>query len=216
MGDGERVASLEARLLKVLGRVQRVGYRRYALELAQELGLAGHAKNLPDGSVQILVQGEREKLTRFIELVRSPPLGEVREVRVEEVPANPRIREFRIIYGELAEELQEGFGAMQAVFMEYWSEFRDFREEFGKEMGDLRGELKSFRSEFREEFRDFRNEFKEFRGEFRGFAEESLKLGRETLSEVKELRKDLRAILDERLSRMERDIAEIKARLGLS
>jgi len=185
---------LEARLLRVLGRVQRVGYRRYALELAQELGLAGYAKNLPDGSVQILVQGEEEKLTRFLELVRSPPLGEVREVRVEEVPADPSIGEFRIVYGELAEELQEGFGAMQAVFTEYWNEFRDFR-----------GEFRSFRGEFR----DFRNEFREFR-------DESLRLSRETLNEIKELRKDLKAIPDERLARMERDIAKIKARLGLS
>ncbi len=192
---------MEARLLRVLGRVQRVGYRRYALELAQELGLAGYAKNLPDGSVQILVQGEGEKLTRFLELVRTPPLGEVREVRVEEVPADPSIEEFKIVYGELAEELQEGFGAMQAVFTEYWREFRDYRSEF-------RG--------FRDEFREFREEFRDYRSEFRGFRDESPRLGRETLSEIKELRKDLKTILDERLARMERDIAKIKAKLGLS
>ena len=222
MSGGERVGRLEARLLRVSGRVQRVGYRRYALELAQELGLAGYAKNLPDGSVQILVQGEEEKLTRFLELVRSPPLGEVREVRVEEVPADPSIGEFRIVYGELAEELQEGFGAMQAVFTEYWKEFRGFRGEFRSFRGEFRGfreEFREFRGEFRDyrnEFRSFRDEFRDYRGEFRGFRDESLRLGRETLNEIKELRKDLKAIPDERLARMERDIAKIKARLGLS
>jgi hypothetical protein len=35
------------------------------------------------------------------------------------------------------------------------------------------------------------------------------------LNEVKGLRKDLQTILDERLARMERDIAEIKAKIGL-
>jgi hypothetical protein len=35
------------------------------------------------------------------------------------------------------------------------------------------------------------------------------------LGEVKGLRKDLQTILDERLVRMERDIAEIKAKIGL-
>ena len=171
---------MEARLLRVLGRVQRTGFRRHALDLAQELGLTGYVKNLPDGSVQIFVQGEEGALSKFIEALKSPPLGEVKEIKVEKVPTDPSLKEFRIIYGEFGEELQEGFGAMQAIFME-----------------------------FREEFRDFRNEFREFR-------EESLKLNRETLSEIKELRRDLKAILDERLAKMERDIAQIKAKLGLT
>ncbi len=172
MYKGNEVASLEARLLKVIGKVQRVGFRRYALELAQEFGLAGYAKNLPDGSVQIAVQGEKDDISKFLELLKTPPLGEVKEIREEKIPVDPSIREFRIVYGELGEELQEGFGAMQAAFMKYWEEFRDFRDE-------------------------------------------SLKLGRETLSEIKGLKKDLKAILDERLARMEKDIAEMKAKLGL-
>ncbi len=130
MFEINRVAGLEARLLKVIGRIQRVGFRRYALDLAQELGLAGYAKNLPDGSVQVLVQGKREPLSRFIELIKSPPLGLVREVRIEKVPVDTSIKEFRIVYGELEEELQEGFGVMQAAFMQYWGEFRSYRDEF--------------------------------------------------------------------------------------
>jgi len=122
---------LEARLLKVIGKVQRVGFRRYALDLAQELGLVGYVKNLPDGSVQIFVQGEKER-SKFLELVKSPPLGKVKEIKVKEVPVDPTIKEFRIIYGELGEELQEGFGAMQTVFIAYWDEFRDYRYEFRK------------------------------------------------------------------------------------
>ncbi|HID19194.1 TPA: acylphosphatase, partial [Candidatus Bathyarchaeota archaeon] len=130
MYNRNKVANLEARLLKVIGKVQRVGFRRYALDLAQELGLAGNARNLSDGSVQIFVQGREEELSKFIELLKSPSLGKVREIKVEKVPIDPNIKEFRIIYGELGEELQEGFGAMQAAFMKYWNEFREFREEF--------------------------------------------------------------------------------------
>ena len=36
-----------------------------------------------------------------------------------------------------------------------------------------------------------------------------------TIGSIVELRKDLKAVLDERLARMEKDIAEIKAKLGL-
>ncbi|MEM0328381.1 MAG: hypothetical protein QXN53_07400 [Thermoproteota archaeon] len=36
------------------------------------------------------------------------------------------LRNFRIRFGPLAEELQEGFGAMEKEFRDYRNEFRDF------------------------------------------------------------------------------------------
>ena len=106
------------------------------------VGLSGYVRNLPNGSVDILAQGEGEKLERFLEAVKRPPLGEVKRVEVEEVAVDPEVEGFRIIYGELVDELQEGFGGMQEVFMQYWREFRDFRGEFKdyrKEFEDYRG-----------------------------------------------------------------------------
>ena len=180
--------------LRVVGRVQRVGYRRFVQELAQSLNLAGYVRNEPDGAVSIFIQGEEEGLREFLEGVRSPPPpAMVKDLQVKEARPNPRLKYFEVKYGRLADELQEGFGAMQALFSDYRGEFRDFRQEF---------------RDFRQEFRDFRQEFGEFRSE-------SLKLSQETLNEVRELRTDLKAILDERLARLERDIAEIKVRLGL-
>ncbi|MEM0382473.1 MAG: acylphosphatase [Nitrososphaerota archaeon] len=174
--------------VKVLGRVQRVGYRRHVLEVAQELGLAGYVRNELDGSVIVFVQGEDGLVDSFLSRIRSPPPpAVVREIVVEEVRPRPRLKAFQIMYGRLADELQEGFGAMQAIFTDYRGEFRDFRQEF---------------REFRQEFRDFRDV--------------SLKLSGEILGEVRGLRSDLKTMLDERLARLERDIAEIKARLGLS
>lgn len=179
---------LRAVSVKVLGRVQRVGYRRHVLEVAQELGLAGYVRNELDGSVIVFVQGEDGLVDSFLSRIRSPPPpAVVREIVVEEVRPRPRLKAFQIMYGRLADELQEGFGAMQAIFTDYRGEFRDFRQEF---------------REFRQEFRDFRDV--------------SLKLSGEILGEVRGLRSDLKTMLDERLARLERDIAEIKARLGLS
>jgi mevalonate kinase len=40
------------------------------------------------------------------------------------------MKKFTIVYGKLADELQEGFGAMQEVFIQYCKEFRNYREEF--------------------------------------------------------------------------------------
>ncbi|MEM4289892.1 MAG: acylphosphatase [Nitrososphaerota archaeon] len=195
--------------VKVLGRVQRVGYRRHVLEVAQELGLAGYVRNELDGSVIVFVQGEDGLVDSFLSRIRSPPPpAVVREIVVEEVRPRPRLKAFQIMYGRLADELQEGFGAMQAIFTDYRGEFRDFRQEFREFRQEFR--------DFRQEFREFRQEFRDFRQEFRDFRDVSLKLSGEILGEVRGLRSDLKTMLDERLARLERDIAEIKARLGLS
>ena len=169
----------EAVKLVVRGRVQRVGFRRLVLELGQELGLTGWVKNRPDGAVEVFAQGPREALEKLLRhLRRAPPPARVDDIQVEETEPRPDLEHFKIIYGPLEEELQEGFGAMQAIFMEYWKEFREFRQEFRDfrdEFRDFRKEFRDFRKEFRDfrrEFRDFREEFRELRKEFRDFREE--------------------------------------------
>lgn len=174
--------------IKVSGRVQRVGFRRYVLDLAQDMNVSGYISNLADGSVEVFAQGEDLEIKKFVEELKKAPYPVViKDLVVKEDRLMPEFKTFSIRYGSIQEELQEGFGAMQSIFMEYWKEFREYRQEF----------------------RDFRNEFRDFR-------DESLKLSREILSEVKELRNDLKTILDKRIAKMERDIAEIKARLGMA
>ncbi len=179
------VDGLEARLLRIFGKVQRVGFRRFALELAQELGLTGYVKNLPDGSVEILIQGEEDSLTRFLKLLEKPPLGKVRKIKVEEMQVDPHIKEFKIEYGELADELQEGFGAMQSVFMEYWKEFKDYREEF-----------RSFASRTDENLKGLREEFSDYREEFRSFASRTDGSFREIMERYGEISRKLTVILE--------------------
>ncbi len=41
-------------------------YRSFARSKAHALGLVGTARNLPDGTVEIIAQGEKEKLEKFI------------------------------------------------------------------------------------------------------------------------------------------------------
>jgi len=187
---------LEAYTLRVCGRVQRVGFRRYILDLAQDLNLTGHAKNLPDGSIEIFVQGEKEPLSKFFQMLKQPPPPTaIKEIREEETATNPEIKEFKLIYGELSEELQEGFGAMQAIFTDYRQEFKDFKGEFKdyrQEFRDYRQEFKGFEGEFRDyrgEFKDYREEFKDYRQEFRDFAkrtDENFKLISDKYAEISE------------------------------
>lgn len=50
----------------VSGRVQGVGFRATARGIARQIGVAGSAKNLPDGKVEIYAQGSKEQLDQFI------------------------------------------------------------------------------------------------------------------------------------------------------
>ena len=68
----------------VRGRVQGVYYRATTVDEAQALGLAGYARNMPDGSVEVVARGEESALKRFIEyLHRGPTLAVVTGVEVE-------------------------------------------------------------------------------------------------------------------------------------
>jgi acylphosphatase len=49
------------------GRVQGVFYRATTAHRARELGLTGHALNLPDGRVEVLACGERDAVQALIE-----------------------------------------------------------------------------------------------------------------------------------------------------
>gem|GEM_PF-176853 len=135
--------------LIITGRVQRVGYRRFILETGQATGVGGYAKNEPDGSVSVVVQGEEENVKEFIEKIKVPPEPPlVSKVTEQESKPVPNLKYFRIKFGSYAEELQEGLGAMESQFMDYRHEFRGFHDEF----------------------RDFRQEFRDYRQEFKGFA----------------------------------------------
>lgn len=48
------------------GRVQEVGFRYYSVCKARELGLTGWVKNLPDGRVEMEVQGQKKKIGELI------------------------------------------------------------------------------------------------------------------------------------------------------
>src|SRR3989338_7662741 len=57
------------------GRVQGIGFRFLSEKMAADLGLVGWVKNLPDGRVEILCEGPKEKIEAFLQHVRQSSLG---------------------------------------------------------------------------------------------------------------------------------------------
>ncbi len=55
----------------VSGSVQGVGYRYFVTDQAKPLGLAGFVKNLPDGTVEVVVEGDKGRLEEFISILKA-------------------------------------------------------------------------------------------------------------------------------------------------
>jgi acylphosphatase len=74
--------------IRVSGYVQGVSFRASARAEARRLGLTGFARNEPDGSVLIAVEGEEEQLARFVAWCRvGPPRAHIDRVDVAEAAA---------------------------------------------------------------------------------------------------------------------------------
>jgi acylphosphatase len=72
------------RSIRVHGRVQGVFYRQTAKEQALRLGLTGFARNEPDGTVQIEVEGDASAIDRFVKWCEAgPPAARVERVETK-------------------------------------------------------------------------------------------------------------------------------------
>ncbi|WP_018262837.1 acylphosphatase [Methylobacterium sp. WSM2598] len=82
MAGGDRTVRAAIR-----GRVQGVGFRAWTRDEATRLGLSGHVRNCPDGSVEALLSGPAEAVERMVAALRRGPAGaRVSEVAVEASP----------------------------------------------------------------------------------------------------------------------------------
>jgi acylphosphatase len=71
--------------LRITGRVQGVGYRAWAMQLAARLGVRGWVRNRRDGSVEVLAIGAEATVDRMVEACREGPFGaRVADVAVSE------------------------------------------------------------------------------------------------------------------------------------
>ncbi len=93
------------------GKVQRVGYRYVVANLARESNVKGYVRNLDDGRVEIVAEGEEKDLEDFLARiqVKEEPIS-VERIEVHEERPTGEFKGFRIVTGGLEEEMVEGFG----------------------------------------------------------------------------------------------------------
>jgi acylphosphatase len=83
--------------MHIFGRVQGVFFRQSAKIRADELGITGWARNAADGSVEIIAEGDKEALERFLYWTRKgSELAEVKRVEEEWSQETGEFRSFEV------------------------------------------------------------------------------------------------------------------------
>lgn len=72
MPDDKQLARVH---VSVTGRVQNVGFRAHVEYSARQLGLTGWVRNVGYDTVEAVAEGERIKLVRFVEAMKTGPRG---------------------------------------------------------------------------------------------------------------------------------------------
>jgi len=93
------MANMARAQVLISGRVQGVFYRAYTRDQAVARGLTGWVRNLPDGRVFAVFEGDREKIDSMLTWCRQgPPHAAVDEVVTDWQPYQGESQDFRIAY----------------------------------------------------------------------------------------------------------------------
>jgi acylphosphatase len=81
----------------VSGRVQGVSFRYFVVDQAMNLDLTGWTRNLWNGSVEVMAEGQREKLENLLQALREgPPMARVEDVDFKWLPYEEEFKDFSV------------------------------------------------------------------------------------------------------------------------
>jgi len=83
----------------ISGIVQGVGFRWYVQRIAKSLNLTGWVKNLPDGRVEVLVEGEKGEIESFVKKLKEGYLGRnIKEIQRFKEKGEKSYNDFSIVF----------------------------------------------------------------------------------------------------------------------
>jgi acylphosphatase len=225
------------------GIVQGVGYRYNVKHIAVRYKLKGYVKNLDDGRVEIVAEGDEESLSKFLNDIRikkEPILVESIDVSYEEPTGE--FKAFKIITGSLEDEMVEGFSTGAMYFniviskQDQMLEKQDLmlqkqdlmlqkqdlmlqKQDQMLEKQDLMLQKQDLMLQKQDLMLQKQDQMLEKQDQTVSRLDHVLaKLDDLKVSMVEEihaLREDIKTILDKRLSKIEEDIMKIKLKLGM-
>ena len=78
------------------GRVQGVGFRYHCRRIVSALSVTGFVRNLPDGRVELVAEGNADELWQVVEQAESVPHGKVTDRTICREPATGEFERFEI------------------------------------------------------------------------------------------------------------------------
>jgi len=81
-----------------IGRVQGIGFRFTAFDVANRYNLTGMVRNLPNGTVEMLTQGRPDDIDDCIRDIQESFASYITETKIEEIPINPEYKDFKITF----------------------------------------------------------------------------------------------------------------------
>ena len=86
--------------IRVCGRVQGVGFRFFTYQQVTKLGLVGYVKNLDNGDVEIVAQGDNISINKLLQWVEQggPASARITAINVTELIPEKQLNAFNIRY----------------------------------------------------------------------------------------------------------------------
>ncbi|MDI6916447.1 MAG: acylphosphatase [Thermoplasmatales archaeon] len=109
--------------ITITGDVQEAGYRAIVRDTARKLGLVGFAENMPDGTVNVICEGEKkeiETLVGSIKIKTETINVEKIDVRFEDATGEFKDNGFVVKVGDLGDELFQGYATSLKYFKIGW------------------------------------------------------------------------------------------------
>jgi acylphosphatase len=197
-------------------RVHDIGYRYYLMENALAFGIERfRAINVVKDRqvVEVFIEGEEDSVKEFCEFVKVnfPPDAIVDDVKIEDYKGYvPKIEAFALVFniGQSRKFIEEAKGVKGALV-----EIKEDITEIKNDMSEIKDGIVSIERGLM----DVKNTIKEESEKTRQYLGAKIDESTKTIcNKIDDLRYDLRAYLDERLKKLEEEIKEIKAKIGMS
>jgi acylphosphatase len=89
-------ALMHRRICYFAGRVQGVGFRYTVQNIALQHNVLGYVRNLPDGRVELVMEGPDPDMDQLLEDVKDRMNGYIREIKTDTAPATGEFHRFCI------------------------------------------------------------------------------------------------------------------------
>jgi acylphosphatase len=219
------------------GKVQKVGYRDFVQDSAKELGITGYVENLEDGDVKIVCDGKEKEINDFIKNIKvKKGFIDVSEILVRYEEPTDEFKIFKIMYGDVAEELGDRLGAamlyLNATNQKIDAGFGMLGEKQDKmlekqdimidkqdimiDKQDIMIEKQDIMIDKQDIMIDKQDQMLDKQDIMIDKQDQMLDKQDQTIGEIKGLRQDLKTYMEERFDRLEHEIGTIKTRLGMA